>query len=153
MATFTATIDWQRSGDPSPEGNYPSGHLWRFDGGAEVAASSAPHSMPPPFAVESHVDPEEALVAAAASCHMLFFLFFAQKAGHVVEAYRDAAEGTMARNEEGRMAMTEIRLRPVARYGSPAPDRAAEEALHERAHRACFIANSLKTRISVLLDG
>ena len=153
MASFTATVRWQFSGEPTPDGHYPSGHVWSFDGGAQVAASAAPHSMPPPYAVEAAVDPEEALVAAAASCHMLFFLYFAQKAGYRVEAYRDDAEGSMARNQEGRMAMTEIILKPRAHYRAPAPDREAERALHQRAHHACYIANSLKAQIEIMLDG
>ena len=152
MTSFTATVRWQRSGDASPEGHDPTGHVWSFDGGARVAASSSPHSMPPPYADEAAVDPEEALVAAASSCHMLFFLYFAHKAGYVVDSYRDEVAGEMTRNEDGRMAMTAITLVPQALYGTPAPDRAAERALHERAHRSCYIANSLKARIVIRLD-
>ncbi len=153
MAQFKATVRWQTSGDATSDGYYPTGHVWSFDGGAQIAASSAPHSMPPPYSVESAVDPEEAVVAAAASCHMLFFLYFAQKAGYRIETYRDDAVGVMARNDEGRMALTEITLKPQAHYGAPAPDREAERALHHRAHRACFIANSLKAHIEIMLDG
>lgn len=151
--SYTATVRWQRSGEASPDGFYPSGHTWAFDGGTHVPASSSPHSMPPPYSVEAAVDPEEAVVAAASSCHMLFFLYFAHKAGYVVETYRDDAEGTMARNEDARTALTEIALKPQTRYGTPAPDPAAERALHDRAHRACYIANSLKARIEIVLDG
>lgn len=151
MKLFTASIAWQRTGPAAPDGNYPSGHVWEFDGGARVLASAAPQSMPAPYSVAAHVDPEEAFAAAAASCHMLFFLFFAQRAGYVVEAYGDAAEGDMDRNEEGRMAMTAIRLQPTVRYAGPAPDAETEAGLHHKAHAACYIANSVKTRIDTVL--
>ena len=151
MKHFTARVSWQRTGSPAPDGNYPSGHLWEFDGGAQVAASAAPQSMPAPYSIASHVDPEEAFVAAAASCHMLFFLFFAQKAGFIVEAYGDDAEGDMDRNEDGRMAMTAIRLKPTVRYAGTPPDVETVAALHHKAHAACYIANSVKTRIETVL--
>lgn len=151
MAVYTATVRWERGGQKFSDGKFSRGHVWEFDGGARIAASSSPHLVRLPYSVAENVDPEEAFVASASSCHMLFFLFLAQKAGFVVENYRDDAEGIMGQNEEGRMAMTRIRLQPKVQYAGSAPDPAAEAALHHKAHEACFISNSVKTRIETLL--
>ena len=74
---YPATVEWKRQGVAFCDNKYSRGHVWRFDGGVEVLASSAPASVPLPHSVAAAVDPEEALVAATSSCHMLFFLGFA----------------------------------------------------------------------------
>ena len=143
-----ATIEWQRGGAAFTDRRYPRAHRWRFDGGAEVAASSSPHVVPVPYSDPAAVDPEEAFVAALASCHMLWFLSIAAELGYIVERYVDAAEGTMARDAEGRMAITRVTLRPRTAFaGERRPDAAALRALHEAAHHACFLAASVKTEL------
>ena len=151
MATYTATVHWQRGDQDFAGGKYSRGHRWIFDGGASIEASASPHIVPLPYSVEEAVDPEEAFVAAASSCHMLFYLHFAQRAGYVVDDYRDDAEGVMARNADGRMAITRIILRPSVRYAGAAPDATTEAALHHEAHEACFIANSITAEIETVL--
>jgi len=150
MSTHTATVDWQRGDADFAGGRYSRRHQWRFDGGMVVAASPSPHVVPAPWSDAGAVDPEEAYVAAIASCHMLWFLSLAAERGHVVESYSDEAVGTMARIAPGRQAITEVVLRPriVFAAGDKA-DAAAIEALHEAAHERCFIANSVKTAIRV----
>ena len=79
---------------------------------------------------------------------MLWFLALAAKDGFIVDDYRDDAVGVMARNEQGRLAMTLVTLRPAVRFsGAREPDAAALNALHHRAHEACYIANSVRTDI------
>ena len=79
---------------------------------------------------------------------MLWFLDLAARAGWVVDSYRDEAVGVMARNAEGRMAMTRVTLRPAVRFaGDHAPTADALLALHHRAHESCFIASSVKTEV------
>ncbi len=104
---------WQRGEQDFLGNRYSRRHLIRFDGGAEVAGSSSPHVVPLPFSDPAGVDPEEAFVASLSSCHMLWFLSLAAKAGWQVETYADNASGTMARNSDGRMAMTVVTLRPA----------------------------------------
>jgi organic hydroperoxide reductase OsmC/OhrA len=148
MAEYEATIEWTRDGAVFSDGRYSRGHIWRFDEGIEVPASSSPHSVPLPMSVAAAVDPEEAFVASLSSCHMLWFLSIAAKRGFVVESYRDEATGVMAKNAEGRLAMTQVTLRPVVEFSSderPTPDQIA--AMHHEAHEKCFIANSVKTTV------
>ncbi|WP_309602862.1 OsmC family protein [Sphingomonas sp.] len=150
MSTYTATIRWARAtSDDFAKGRYSRAHSWSFDGGAVVPASSSPHVVPLPFSDPAGVDPEEAFVASLSSCHMLFFLDFARRAGLVVEGYEDVAEGVMAKREDGRMAMTLITLRPKVKWGGEAPDAEALAVLHHKAHEACFIANSVTCEVRI----
>ena len=147
---FEARLEWQRNGQPFLDQKYSRGHEWRFDGGLTVPASSSPLSVPLPMSVADNVDPEEALVAAAASCHMLFFLSIAAKRGHVVESYIDNAVGLLEKDAAGRMAMTNITLRPeIVFAGGSWPDEDEIAELHHEAHDKCYIANSLKTEITI----
>jgi len=149
MAEYRATIQWTRGSAAFRDGKYSRGHTWAFDGGVSVAASSSPKVVPPPMSVEAAVDPEEAFVASLASCHMLWFLFFAGKGGFVVDRYQDEAVGTMARNERGKLAMSTVVLRPAIAFSGEAPAPEALADLHHRAHEECYIANSVKTEVRV----
>jgi len=146
-----AKISWTRGrGEKFSDNKYSRAHTWRFDGGATVAASSSPHNVPPPYSAAENVDPEEAFVAAIASCHMLFFLHFAAQAGLVVESYADNAAGVLEADQRGRMALTKITLRPQIKFKGDAPSRQDMGALHARAHRFCFLANSVRGEVVVV---
>lgn len=150
MQQFEATVAWDRAGQPFTDNRYSRGHEWSFDGGLRVPASSSPLSVPLPMSVAANVDPEEALVAALSSCHMLFFLSIAAQQGFVVDSYRDHALGIMDRNAEGKLAMTRITLRPVISFSSePQPDRVQLDAIHHAAHAKCYIANSIKAEVII----
>jgi organic hydroperoxide reductase OsmC/OhrA len=150
MHTYTARVTWRRDGAAFTDNRYSRGHEWAFDGGTRVPASSSPLSVRPPLSVEAAVDPEEALVAAASSCHMLWFLSLAAKGGFTVDGYEDDAAGIMEPDAEGRTAITRITLRPrIAFAGERRPTAAELAALHHEAHDRCFIANSLKSEIRV----
>lgn len=146
MSEHHATISWKRqSPDFSYEG-YNRAHDWHFDAGVEVPASSAPDYL----GDADRVDPEEALVAAVSSCHMLTFLALAARKRLVVERYTDEAVGVMEKNDEGRLAITKIRLRPAIEWGEGgAPSEEALAKLHAKAHEHCFIANSIRSEVSV----
>lgn len=148
MSTYSATILWQRNGAAFTDQRYSRAHMMKFDGGAEVPGSSSPHTVPLPYSDAAAVDPEEAFVAALSSCHLLWFLHLAAKRGFVVECYEDRADGVMAKNAEGKLAMTLVTLRPRAEFaGELRPGRQDVEALHHAAHEECFIANSVKSEV------
>jgi organic hydroperoxide reductase OsmC/OhrA len=152
MHKYEATVAWQRGDQPFSDNRYSRAHEWRFDGGARVPASSAPSSVPVPMSDPAGVDPEEAVVAALASCHMLFFLSLAARRGFIVDRYADAADAVMDRNADGKLALTRITLRPQIAFGGerrPGADDIA--ALHHEAHELCYIANSLKA--DVVIEG
>ena len=114
-----------------------------------VPASASPHIVPVPLSDPAGVDPEEAFVAALSSCHMLWFLSIAAERGFVVDSYTDEAEGVLEPDSEGRLAMTRVTLRPRIEFSGPAPIGKEVEAIHQEAHRKCFIANSVKTTLTV----
>ena len=150
MSTYTATIRWTRSSEGDfTKGQYSRAHRWAFDGGAIVPASASPDNVPPGTANEAGVDPEEAFIAALSSCHMLFFLDFARRAGFVVDDYVDEADGVLEKRSDGKIAMTRVTLRPRVSWSGDAPDEAAIADLHHRSHEACFIANSVNTEVTV----
>jgi organic hydroperoxide reductase OsmC/OhrA len=150
MHKYEATIAWQRGEQKFIDNRYSRAHEWIFDGGLRVPASSSPLSVPTPMSNAANVDPEEALVAATSSCHMLFFLSFAAKHGFVVESYVDQAYGVMEKNAEGKVALTCITLRPkIVFSGERQPTAQELDAMHHDSHERCYIANSLKSEVIV----
>jgi organic hydroperoxide reductase OsmC/OhrA len=150
MSTYTAKIIWKSdSPETFTKNRYSRGHVWEFDGGIKVPASSSPQVVPR-FSVEAAVDPEEALVASAASCHMLTFLWLAAKAGFNIASYTDNAVGEMATLEDGRQWLAKITLDPQIEWlGDKIPTDAELADLHHRSHRECYIANSIKSEIVI----
>jgi organic hydroperoxide reductase OsmC/OhrA len=148
MSQYTAVVSWARNGAVFTDNRYSRVHRWAFDGGLEVPASASPQVVALPMSMDAAIDPEEAFVAALASCHMLWFLSLAARKGFVVESYRDQATGVLAKNTEGRMAMTEATLRPRVTFsGDTRPTAAEHDALHHEAHELCYIANSIMTSV------
>ena len=148
MAEYRATVVWTRGGAAFTDNRYCRGHVWQFDGGIEVPASSSPHVVPLPMSLAAAVDPEEAFVAALSSCHMLWFLSIAAKRAFVVESYRDEAVGVLGKGADGKLAMIRVMLRPAVVFGGdkrPSADDVA--AMHAESHEQCFIANSVKTEV------
>ncbi len=147
MSEYRATIDWKRGDAPFKYETYPRNHVLRFDGGIEVPASASAHNIPATAAGAPGVDPEQAFVGAISSCHMLWFLHIACRAGFVVDGYVDEASGVMEKNAEGRIAVTQVTLRPAVRFSGRSPTPAEHETLHHEAHEKCFIANSVKSEV------
>ena len=121
-----------------------------WNGGATVALSASPHVVRVPFADPAAVDPEELFVTSLASCHMLWFLSLAAAAGFCVDSYRDAATGELGPDAAGREGITTVTLRPHCCFsGQRIPSAEQITALHERAHEACFLANSFRSGIRI----
>ena len=147
MSEHKATIKWARNGADFGYKNYPRDHAWVFEHGMEVKASAAPQYLGNP----QLVDPESAFVASLSSCHMLTFLALASNKGFVVDSYEDSAVGHVEKNPNGKLAVTRVELHPKIVYsGTKLPAPADLEWLHDKAHRECFIANSVTTEVQVL---
>jgi len=149
MSEYYATIVWQRREEERYIDNkYSRAHQWVFGGGVIVPASSSPHIVPLPYSVEDNVDPEEAFVASLSSCHMLFFLSIAAKNKLIVERYVDRPIGLLAKNAQGKMAMTKVTLRPEIHFSIETPVTLEKlEKMHHQSHEQCFIANSVTTEV------
>lgn len=149
MHKHESTILWERKDQKFVDNKYSRAHLWEFDG-VKVPASSSPSVLPVPMSSLEAIDPEEALVAATSSCHMLFFLAIAAKRGFVVDRYIDQAYGVMGKNSEGKTLMSRITLRPRIEFsGLKQPSAAEIDEIHRMAHEQCFVGNSLKSEVMI----
>lgn len=145
---YHATIAWRFEGDDFSKGRYSRAHEWKLDG-ITLPGSPGKGVVPPAFIREDAIDPEEALVAAVSSCHMLTFLDLARHAGLVIESYEDDAVGVLEEIAPNRRAITKVTLRPKIVYAGDPPDKAKLDELHHKAHELCFIANSVKSDIVI----
>lgn len=154
MSEHRATIRWEHAEGDFRAGKFSRKHTWSFDGGLTVPASASPHVVRPPYSDPAAVDPEEALVAAISSCHMLTFVYLAQKQGFELASYEDEAVGVMTKNAAGVPWVSSVVLSPrIAFRGERTPTREELEKLHDEAHHQCFIAQSVKTDIQVKILG
>lgn len=146
---YRAELVWTLgAGEDFRNGRYSRAHGVSFDGGVTLPASASPHVVGK-WADAAAVDPEEMLVAALASCHMLSFLHVARLAGFEAVSYRDHAEGVLEADAAGRLSVTRVALCPRIEWAGMAPDEVALDRLHHEAHEACFIANSVKSTVTI----
>ncbi len=146
MSEHKATVKWSRGGKDFTYKTYSRDHVWIANGN-EIPASATPAYLGNP----NRVDPESALVAALSSCHMLTFLALAASKGFVLESYEDSAVGHLEKNTAGKMAITRVELHPKIAFGGAKQPTAADlEWLHDKAHKECFIANSVTTDVRVV---
>jgi organic hydroperoxide reductase OsmC/OhrA len=146
MAEHKITVEWKRETETFTYDTYNRDHVWVFEGGSRLTASAAPAYRGNP----ALVNPEEAFVASLSSCHMLTFLAVAAKRKFIVDRYSDHAVGILEKNTQGKLAVTRVRLHPTVTFSGPAQPTAEQlTALHEEAHKGCFIANSVTTDVTV----
>ncbi len=146
MSKHLASLRGNRNGKPFTYEGYSRDHEWIFEGGQRLTGSAAEAFLGSP----EGVDPEEALVVALSSCHMLTLLAIAAKKGWTVESYDDDAEGTLGKNDAGKLSLTRVTLRPRIIFAEgKTPDAEALQRLHHQAHENCFIANSVKTEVVI----
>ena len=148
MSEHSIDLSWSRGSGPFERGNYGREHDIRFEGGQTVRNSAASAYGGDTAAS----NPEELLVAALSSCHMLTFLAVAANRGYVVDSYVDHAIGVLEKDADGRMAVTRAVLSPKVRFGGDKQPSAEDyAAMQQRAHAGCFIANSVKTAVELRL--
>ncbi len=145
MSTHQASIIWQRSTDSFDYKTYNRDHIWRFSDDIELSASAAPDFLGNP----DLVDPEQAFVASLSSCHMLTFLALAAFKKLTIDSYTDNAVGFLEKNADGKSAITRVELAPEIVFGGDAPSEEDLNAMHDKAHKECFIANSVLTKVTV----
>jgi len=143
MAEHHIKLTWEKGDVPFTYDAYPRNHTIAFKDNPPVTFSAAaPYRGDP-----TKGDPEDMLVAALSSCHMLSFLAIAAKKKFTVTSYIDDAVGFLE-NDGGKLWMTRVILHPRLEFENP-PDRATLEQMHHMAHEQCFIANSVKTDVKV----
>jgi organic hydroperoxide reductase OsmC/OhrA len=146
MSDLSIDLHWQRAEPELKAGRYSNTHRIELNGSLEILVDAAPDWGGDP----DHTNPEQALAAALSSCHMMTFLALAAKAGWPVAGYHDHAVAHLGKNARGQMSVTRIDLHPVVRFdaGFTVASETLEE-MQERAHRYCFIANTLADSVEV----
>lgn len=145
MSEHKIALAWKRTSPDFAYETYNREHTWTFKNGSVVNASAAPAYR----GKTDCVDPEETLVASISSCHMLTFLALACRKKLIVDSYVDDAVGHLEKNADGKLAVTRVELRPQIKFGGSAPSAEELAKLHDHAHHECFIANSVRTEVSV----
>lgn len=140
---YTAQINWKRNTSLFNTKSFDRTHKITFGSGATIEASSAPEFLGRP----DLPNPEELFTGAISSCFMLTFLYWAAAEGLVIDEYSDSAIGTLAKNSEGKMAMTEVVLKPTITFKEQTPDSKVLNVLFKKAHDHCFISSSIKTKV------
>jgi organic hydroperoxide reductase OsmC/OhrA len=148
MSDYRATVEWQLQGEFT-YATYSRAHAIDFGHGIQLPGNAGQGNVPRTVQWTPGADPEQQFVASLSTCHMLWFLHLAHDAKFAVRHYRDEASGVLAKNAEGRLAMTQVTLRPAVTFagGKPTPEQFAQ--LHHETHGRCFIANSVKTEVIV----
>ncbi len=142
---YTSHLVWNRGDAAFTPKTYDRTHTIRFGGGTSIEGSAAPEFL----GKAELVNPEELFVASLSSCFMLTFIYLACTKNLVVDSYTAEATGTLGKNAEGKMAMTEVVLKPTIKFENEQPDAAVLQDLFHKSHDMCFISSSVKTKVSV----
>lgn len=149
MSDHRIRLEWTATEHPKHSGTYSRDHKAIISPQVTIPVSAAADYM----GDSELADPEQLLVSALASCHMLYFLAICEGSGYTVSTYEDDAIGKVSKSPEGFLWVSSITLRPKVSFSSEKqPDRDALERLHHRAHKGCFIANSIRSKVSIELD-
>ena len=147
MTEHHIVLNWEKGDGPFTYEAYSRNHAISFKNSQETMIVSA---SPVYKGDGSKADPEDLLVAALSSCHMLSFLAIAAKKKLTVHSYQDDAVGFLENDSSdgkgGKLWITRVILRPRVAIDADAETLAH---IHHLAHEACFIANSVKTQVSV----
>jgi organic hydroperoxide reductase OsmC/OhrA len=146
MSSFSIHVSWRRETPDFNVKTFSRDHLWRLAGGQIVRGSSAPdYSGNPEMS-----NPEEALLAALSSCHMLTFLAVAALRKLVVDSYEDEPVAELGKNDQGKMMVARMILQPRVTFGgTTTPDEDTVRGLHRKAKENCFVGNSLLTQVTL----
>lgn len=134
---YTMHLSWTAHGDQEH-------YLWHLADGNEVRVVDGHNGQ------QEFMEPEEAFMASLASCHLLSFLTEAAREGWTLASYDDDPDATLGQNAQGSLFVSHVVLRPLVTFsGDSQPQKAQIQALHQRAHEKCFIAQSVKSEILI----
>ena len=146
VSTHSSALNWRRAPHPHDDATYSRNHLVTLSGEQTVQVSASVEFK----GDAACADPEQMLVSAVSSCHMLFFLAIAEHQGFTVESYKDDATGYLEKNQAGSVVINRVELSPEVRFGGgKVPDAAALGRIHGAAHKNCFIGNSITAEVIV----
>ena len=149
MAKISINLRWSLNGGELSTGKYSNKHQIEFTDEIIINGDAAPDWN----GNKQNSNPEQALAAALSSCHMMTFLALAAKMNWPVSEYTDNAIATLGKNSKGKMSVIQLELNPKVSFSDKFtidPDEIKK--VQDRAHRYCFIANSLSDEVKVLIN-
>ena len=149
MSKISIDLLWEIGNGKMTPGNYSNQHEITFTPKIKITGDSAPDWS----GDELNTNPEQTLAASLSSCHMMTFLALAAKMNWPVSGYTDNAIATLGKNSKGKMSVTNIELNPKIAFSKEfSVDENKMKEVQERAHRYCFIANSLSDEVKVKIN-
>tara|TARA_B100000029_G_C17155858_1_gene807769 strand:+ start:70 stop:519 length:450 start_codon:yes stop_codon:yes gene_type:complete len=149
MSKISIDLIWKLENGAMSPGKYSNQHEITFTPNTKIVADSAPDWR----GNELNTNPEQTLAASVSSCHMMTFLALAAKMKWPVRSYKDTAIATLGKNLKGLMSVTEIELNPKVEFSNGfSVDVNKMREVQDRAHRYCFISNSLSNEVKVKIN-
>ena len=149
MSEISIGLTWRLGDGKMTPDNYSNVHEIVFTPKIKITADSAPDWR----GNEINCNPEQTLAASLSSCHLMTFLALAAKMKWPVISYKDKAIATLGKNSKGQMSVTKLELNPKVEFSNKfIVDPNEMKKVQDRAHRYCFIANSLSDEVKVLIN-
>ena len=149
MSKISIDLSWRIGEGQMTPGNYSNEHEVIFSPNIKITGDSAPDWR----GNDLNTNPEQTLAASLSSCHMMTFLALAAKMKWPVKTYKDTAIATLGKNLNGLMSVTEIELNPKVEFSNGfSVDISKMREVQDRAHRYCFISNSLSNEVKVKIN-
>ena len=146
MSEYVVSLSWQLGEREFAPGKYSPTHTAAFSPHTELTMSAAPEYG----GDQAYANPEQTLAVALSSCHMMTFLALAAKMKWQLTSYSDRAVATLGKLPDGRVRIAAIELNPSVTFAEGAAvDPDGLRQMHDRAHRYCFVANSLDVEMTV----
>ena len=149
MSIIKIDLEWKLEGGLLSPGKYSNKHKIKYNSDIDILGDSAPdwHGN------KKYVNPEQSLAASLSSCHMMTFLALAAKMNWPVLSYKDEAIATLGKNSNGKMSVVKIELNPKVKFSENFSINFNKmKEVQDRAHRYCFIANSLSKEVQVKIN-
>ena len=146
MTEISISLVWKLENGEMLPGKYSNQHKIIFTPNISILADSAPDWR----GNKLNSNPEQTWAASLSSCHMMTFWALAAKMKWPVTSYKDKALATLGKNSKGKMSVTKIVLNPKVEFSNGFSINIEEiKKVQDRAHRYCFIANSLSEEVKV----
>lgn len=149
MSELSITLTWQRQESELLPNKFSNEHHIKYNDSFELQADAAPSWGGDPL----NTNPEQALAAALSSCHMMTFLALSAKSKWPVTSFKDRADAHLGKDPKGKMCISQIDLNPIVEFDAGFEVTEEELAeMHDRAHRYCFVANSLAEHVLIKIN-
>ena len=149
MNELSINLRWDLSGKVFHSNSYSVDHVITINKNLSLPASSAPDYG----GNENNLNPEQGLVAAMSSCHMMTFLALAAKMKWPVLNYSDKAIAFLGKNSKGKMSIIKIELNPKITFiDNFEVSKDEMSKMQDRSHRYCFIANTISEEVEIKIN-